>query len=55
MIVYVISELCRQNAHSAGKTSEGLRGGASEANRGYVLAHCGWGGGGRDIRSILYP
>ena len=26
---------------SAGKTSGVLRGGASGANRGYVLAHCG--------------
>ena len=29
-----------KNAYSAGKTSEVLRGGASGANRCYVLAHC---------------
>ena len=33
----------RKNAYSAGKTNGVLRGGASGANRGYVLAHCrGW-------------
>ena len=31
-----------KNAYSAGKTSGVLRGGASEANMGYVLAHCGF-------------
>ena len=30
-----------KNAYSAGKTSGVLRGGASGANRCYVLAHCG--------------
>ena len=35
-----------KNAHSAGKTSGVLRGGVSGANRCYVLAHCGGGGGG---------
>ena len=30
-----------KNAYSAGKTSGVLRGDASGANRGYVLAHCG--------------
>ena len=34
-----------KNAYSAGKTSGVLRGGASGANRCYVLAHCGGGGG----------
>ena len=29
-----------KNAYSAGKTSGVLRGDASGANRGYVLAHC---------------
>ena len=29
-----------KNAYSAGKTSGVLRGGASGANRCYVLAHC---------------
>ena len=29
-----------KNAYSAGKTGGILRGGASGANRGYVLAHC---------------
>ena len=33
-----------KNAYSAGKTSGVLRGGASGANRCYVLAHCGRGG-----------
>ena len=33
-----------KNAYSAGKTSGALRGGASGANRCYVLAHCGGGG-----------
>ena len=32
-----------KNAYSAGKTSGVLRGGASGANRCYVLAHCGGG------------
>ena len=32
-----------KNAYSAGKTSGVLRGGASGANRCYVLAHCGRG------------
>ena len=32
-----------KNAYSAGKTSGALRGGASGANRCYVLAHCGGG------------
>ena len=32
-----------KNAYSAGKTSGDLRGGASGANRCYVLAHCGGG------------
>ena len=31
-----------KNAYSAGKTSGVLRGGASGANRCYVLAHCGY-------------
>ena len=35
-----------KNAYSAGKTSGVLRGGASGANRCYVLAHCGVGRGG---------
>ena len=30
-----------KNAYSAGKASGVLMGGASGANRGYVLAHCG--------------
>ena len=30
-----------KNAYSAWKTRGDLRGGASVANRGYVLAHCG--------------
>ena len=30
-----------KNAYGAGKISGVLRGGASGANRGYVLAHCG--------------
>ena len=34
-----------KNAYSAGKTSGVFRGGASGANRGYVLAHCGGEGG----------
>ena len=38
-----------KNAYSAGKTSGVLRGGASGANRCYVLAHCGGGGGGSQI------
>ena len=39
-----------KNAYSAGKTSGVLRGGASGANRCYVLAHCGGGGtGGSDV------
>ena len=43
LIGYVISELRRQNVYSAGKTIGVLRGDASGANRGYVLAHCGGG------------
>ena len=35
-----------KNAYSAGKTFGVLRVGASGANRGYALAHCGGGGGG---------
>ena len=34
-----------KNAYSAGKTSGVLRGGASGANKCYVLAHCGGRGG----------
>ena len=37
-----------KNAYSAGKTSGVLRGVASGANRGYVLAHCGRGGSLKD-------
>ena len=32
-----------KNSYSAGKTGGVLRGGASGANRGYVLAHCAFG------------
>ena len=35
-----------KNAYSAGKTSGILRGGASRANRGYVMLYCGRVGGG---------
>ena len=45
MIGYVISELNRQNLYCTGKTSGFLRGGTTGAIRGYVLAHCGVGGG----------
>ena len=38
-----------KNAYSAGKTSGVLRGGASEANRCYVLAHCGGGEGHKNL------
>ena len=41
-----------KNAYSAGKTTGVLRGDASGANRGYVLAHCG---GGREKRKVEYP
>ena len=40
-----------KNACSAGKTSGVLRGGASGANRCYVLAHCGGGGQGKVLKS----
>ena len=36
-----------KNTYSASKTSGVLRGGASGANKGYVLAHCGGRGGHR--------
>ena len=39
-----------KNAYSAGKTSGVLRGDASGANRGYVLAHCG--GGGKELTNL---
>ena len=39
-----------KNTYSAGKTSEVLRGGASGANRGYVLAHYG---GGRGVNMTM--
>ena len=35
LVSYVV-----KNGYNAGKSSEVLRGGASKANRGYVLAHC---------------
>ena len=40
-----------KDAYSAGKTSAVLRGGASRANRCYVLAHCGGGEGGIKIKA----
>jgi len=40
-----------KNAYSAGKTSGVLRGGASGANRCYVLAHCG----GRGSPTEIFP
>ena len=39
-----------KNAYSAGKTSGVLRGGTLGANRGYVLANSGRGGGENDVR-----
>ena len=43
-----------KNAYSAGKTSGVLRGGASRANRCYVLAHCGGGGGAQVCFNMSY-
>ena len=43
-----------KNTYSAGKTSGVFRGGASGAKRGYVVAHCG-GGGGDEAATSNFP
>ena len=56
MIGNITVSYAGKNAYSASKTSGGIKGGASRANRCYVLAHCGGrGGGGGTVGEHIAP